>query len=478
MAVHLDADKAQQFEHLFLSPSIDKMHQLSPDDFELFVGHIFTCAGYDVDHMAQIKYPEGPGVDLDLYAQSEQRRSRHLVARVEVRRYAPERWITLQQTREFVGTLQIAGGGIPGYLVTTSDFAANAYQAEKDLNGKVRLINGDRLLRYIAYIGGSFYADEQGVRRTPWPVSPDWLFTADEMVRQQNRKSTILTIANNRGGIGKTTTTLNLGFALAQTGKRVLLVDMDGQSSLTLAVPPPPDAPEAKGAPPAEHKRFISEYFSGHTADLAQLVQPTRFDNISLLPANGDLHRMDSGGSAHPNKELAFVEALHNLDVGGVTDSESDQGFDWIIIDTPPAQSFYTRAALAASDYVLIPINVEAFAARGIARLLDTAHAMRGLMGAGVNVLGVTITRWKPIPAAQKDKWTALQADLKAEDLPLLGRAIPQDDKIDMAHLSTLRGGAKNIFKIGNKLTPAAEAYIELLVKVKESINGKRNQSN
>ncbi len=454
------------------------MHQLTPDDFELFVAHIFTCAGYDVERMGQIKYPEGPGVDLDIYTLTEQRKNRRLVARVEVRRYAADRFISLQQTREFVGTLEIAGGNMPGYLVTTSDFAANAYQVQKDLNGRVHLINGDRLLRYIAYVGGSLYADDQGIRRTPWPVSPDWLFTADDVIRQTHRQSTILTVANNKGGIGKTTAALNFGFALAQTGKRVLLVDMDGQSSLTLALPPEADGPEPKGTPPPTHKRFISEFFSGHSPDLAQLVQPTRFDNISILAANSDLHRMDSGGSAHPKKELAFVEALHNVDASDDSSSKDSEPFDWIIIDTPPAQSFYTRAALAASDFVLIPITVEAFAARGIARLLDTAHAMRGLMGKGVNVLGVALTNWKPVPAAQKDKWAALQVALQRENLPLLKRAIPHDEKIDMAHLTTLRGGTKSLFKIGNKLTPAAEAYIDLLGEVKESINGKRNQSN
>lgn len=304
-------------------------------------------------------------------------------------------------------------------------------------------------------------------------MSPSYLFEADAIPRRNTKQSRVLTVANNRGGIGKTTMALNIGFALAQQGAEVLLVDMDGQASLTSALPPPARPGRVpRNAPPPLHARFISEYFSGQVKTLAPLVQPTRFTHVWILPSNGELHRMDSGGSANPERELAFVRALHSSDLVVPPSSKESSIFDWIIIDTPPAQSFYTRAALAAADFVIIPTAVEAFAAFGIRRLLDNATAMGGLMGRGVKLLGYTLSRWKAVPAAQRDNWANLQAEFLASDVPLFDIAIPYDDKIDVAHLSTIKGGNKGLFGIGTKLTPAAEAYIKLVAQTKERTNG------
>jgi hypothetical protein len=85
------------------------MHNLTPEDFELFIKHVFECAGFDVEYVAELRYPVGPGVDLNLY-QPNSGGKRVLKARVEVRGYAPNNFITLQAVREYVGTLHLAGG--------------------------------------------------------------------------------------------------------------------------------------------------------------------------------------------------------------------------------------------------------------------------------------------------------------------------------------------------------------------------------
>jgi cellulose biosynthesis protein BcsQ len=265
---------------------------------------------------------------------------------------------------------------------------------------------------------------------------------------------------------------LNIGFALAQQGAEILLVDMDGQASLTATLPPPPERPKEPKNTPPEHKRFIAGFFSGQTKNLALIVQPTRFNHVWALPANKDLHRMDSGGSANPERELGFVQALHSSGLVVPPSAKENSIFDWIIIDTPPAQSFYTRAALAAADFVNIPTAVEAFATLGIRRLLDNATAMRGLMGRGVKLLGYTMSRWKTVQAAQKDNWSELQTEFLASNVPYIDIVIPYDDKIDVAHLSNIKGGNKGLFGIGTKLTPAAEAYIKLVAQIKERTNG------
>ncbi len=90
------------------------------------------------------------------------------------------------------------------------------------------------------------FTDKTGTRRTSTLVTPTYISDADTIPRRDKITSRVLTIANNRGGIGKTTAALNLGFALAQQGNRVLMVDMDGQASLTLALPPPAIGREPK----------------------------------------------------------------------------------------------------------------------------------------------------------------------------------------------------------------------------------------
>lgn len=153
--------------------------------------------------------------------------------------------------------------------------------------------------------------------------------------------TTVLAIANNKGGVAKTTSALNLGVALSKLGKRVLLVDLDGQASLSLALPlPDPRRRPPRHSPPPPRTRHITEYFAGN-ATLRDLVQPTRFPLLWLLPAHAELYARDTGGAAHPEDELAFVRAIHDpaLSAPALLNDTAAGGFDWIILDTPPARS-------------------------------------------------------------------------------------------------------------------------------------------
>ena len=158
------------------------------------------------------------------------------------------------------------------------------------------------------------------------------------MQRRNTSLTTVLAIGNNRGGVAKTTTAFNLALALAEQGKRVLLVDMDPQASLTAGLPKPDDAPDT----PTLLNYFVG--IGGQTLPLSKVVRRTKFSNLSLLPAHTDMRMADIGGGAHPNQEVAFVAALHDPSLV----SPDSEKFDWILLDTPPGQSFYTRSALAA----------------------------------------------------------------------------------------------------------------------------------
>lgn len=140
----------------------------------------------------------------------------------------------------------------------------------------------------------------------------------------------MLTVGNNRGGVAKTTTALNLALALAEKGKHVLLVDMDPQSSLTSSLPPP------KGE--AESCSLVDYFVRG--MPLAKVIRKTSFSNVWLLPSHPDMRMADLGGSAHPTQELAFVEALHGPDVK----TPDGEQFNCILLDTPPGQSSWLRS--------------------------------------------------------------------------------------------------------------------------------------
>jgi cellulose biosynthesis protein BcsQ len=233
---------------------------------------------------------------------------------------------------------------------------------------------------------------------------------------------------------------------------------MDGQGSLSHLLPPPGTRPPAR---PPDDTAFLSAFFA-HKTKLSELVRPTRFDNVWIIPADRDLFLLDRGAAGHPSDELTFVRAVHT---SGLV-APDGQPFDWVILDTPPAQSFFTRAALAAAHYVLLPVYADALAVYGTDGALHTAATMRGLMGSGVQLIGGVPTRWKRTPEADK-ALVALADHLRSYGTRLLPIAIPDDGKVDKTIAKSEAGGISGIFQIGSTPGPAADAYRKL---VKESL--------
>src|SRR5262249_2231455 len=194
--------------------------------------------------------------------------------------------------------------------------------------------------------------------------------------------------------------------------------------------------------------------------------RPTRRDSLWLLPADGELYTRDPGGSANPEAELNFVRALHTLELD--TGIAGAGRFDWIIMDTPPAQSAYTRAALAAPHAIIIPTVVEPFAAKSMYRIVDTAQTMRSLMGRDSRILGSFVVRWPSRPSNQMksqlgELGTTLAVRAKQEDvaLDLFETIIPEDPRIVTANQQLVHGGIQGIFAF--RSSRAAGAYRKLL---------------
>lgn len=473
------SDTKPDFENLFAHPSLAKMlDQLTWQQFEDFVRYVFECAGYTVEKVAS--HPQ-QHVDLLLYSGKSQSKP---ATYVEVRRYATAS-ILKARTLQFIGAINVRQGH-SGFLVTTSQFTRGAHQvANESRDPKITLVDGAMLLRYVTYVGGSRLGGQYAGESTAvtLPISPVILEEADiiyQKTARAQRLTRILAVVNPKGGVAKTTTSLNVAFALAEMQRqRVLLVDMDGQGSLTRALPSPAPRSAPKPLMPVRDGAYISDYFRG-THTLHDLVQPTRFPGLALIPSEEQLYRLQIAGGNRTRAELRFVEDLRALkSLPGESDSDRSS-FNWIILDTPAGDTFYSRAALAAADYVLIPAYAETFAGNGIRELFVAARTMGALAGNidswRDRILGCVITRWKN-GANARDNAVALKLQLGNEGITVFPDEVPQDDRVETAHRGTVYGGTRHLFHIGRQLGPAARAYDHLVEEILKHVHDREAQT-
>ncbi len=294
-------------------------------------------------------------------------------------------------------------------------------------------------------------------------MAPNWLMTGDELAMntaRPPRHSRVLALANNKGGVAKTTSALNIGLDLADTyHPRVLLVDLDGQASLTRSVPPP----GAKNQPIPAETATLLDYFRG-LRPLSDIIRPTRFPNVWLLPAHPDLHHLDSGGIGRPQAELRFAEDLRQVSMH--VPGEQTLPFDLVIVDTPPAQTFFTRVVILAADQVLIPAFAEQYAIAGLRRVMETIRTMDALTFEtdqwSKRVLGCFVTRWRASATATGAR-NALANDLNAEGIAMLRSSIPLDERIEKALKETMGGTLRGLFHLPGQPGAAATAYQQLV---------------
>ena len=182
--------------------------------------------------------------------------------------------------------------------------------------------------------------------------------------------SRVIAVANQKGGVAKTTTVASLGSALAELGQRVLLVDLDPQACLTFSLGIDPEDLElsihhvlTKGVSPTE-------------------VMATTEDGVDLLPATIELARAEADLLTRTGREYVIRTVVDDL----------DDGYDWVLLDCPPSLGVLTVAALTAATGVLIPLQCETLSHRGVGQLLDTVHDVRRFTNRDLEVWGVLPT--------------------------------------------------------------------------------------
>lgn len=186
----------------------------------------------------------------------------------------------------------------------------------------------------------------------------------------------IIAIANQKGGVGKTTTAINLSAALAEQGLSVLLLDLDPQGNASTGM----------GIEPSERRRTTYDLITGASA-LSDVAVQTRIAGVSICAATTDLSSADMELAANPRRSFMLRDALRRQDVAGL-------GLDVILIDCPPSLSLLTVNAMVAADSVLVPLQTEFFALEGLSQLMLTIREVRGTANPALRIEGVVLTMY------------------------------------------------------------------------------------
>jgi chromosome partitioning protein len=207
--------------------------------------------------------------------------------------------------------------------------------------------------------------------------------------------ATVYAVANQKGGVGKTTTTLNIAAAMAELGAAVLVVDLDPQGCLTFSLGYDPDAIE-----PSLNDTIVGR------ASLAETI--IQHGQVDIVPANIDLAGAEVTLLSRTGREYLLRGELADL-----TDS-----YDVVLIDCAPSLGVLTINGLTAADQVVIPVQCETLSHRGVSQLLETIHDVQRLTNRALSVRGLVATMFDPRPRHTRE---VLRDLLARYELPLVG---------------------------------------------------------
>lgn len=186
----------------------------------------------------------------------------------------------------------------------------------------------------------------------------------------------IISIANQKGGVGKTTTTINLGAALARKGRRVLLLDLDPQGNASTGL----------GVDVADRSTTTYDVLTGDAIP-SEAAMETTVENLKIIPATTDLSSADINLISNEKRSFMLHDALHQPDIDFLD-------LDYILIDCPPSLNILTVNAMIASDSVVVPLQSEFFALEGLSQLMLTIREVRQTANPDLRIEGIVLTMY------------------------------------------------------------------------------------